>query len=40
MMRALLTFGAFTLMRPSELVALDWDDIDLSGPERAGPGAG
>ena len=28
-MRALLTFGAFTIMRPSELVALDWDDIDL-----------
>ena len=30
MMRALLTFGAFTLMRPSELAALDWEDIDLT----------
>jgi integrase len=31
MMRALLTFGAFTLTRPGELFALDWqkDDIDL-----------
>jgi integrase len=29
MMRALLTFGAFTITRPSELVALDWDDVDL-----------
>jgi len=30
MMRALLTFGAFTLMRPSELVELDWErDLDL-----------
>lgn len=29
MMRALLTFGAFTLMRPSELIALDWQDVDL-----------
>jgi integrase len=30
MMRALITFGAFTLMRPSELVELDWDrDFDL-----------
>ncbi len=29
MMRALLTFGAFTLMRPGELFALDWEDIDL-----------
>jgi integrase len=29
MMRRLLTFGAFTIMRPSELVALDRDDIDL-----------
>jgi integrase len=30
MMRTLLTFGAFTLMRPSELIELDWDrDIDL-----------
>jgi integrase len=28
-MRALLTFGAYTIMRPSELVALDWEDIDL-----------
>jgi integrase len=30
MMRAMLTFGAFTLMRPSELIELDWErDIDL-----------
>jgi integrase len=30
MMRALLTFGAFTLMRPSELVELDWEqDLGL-----------
>jgi integrase len=29
MMRALVTFGAFTLMRPGELFALDWEDIDL-----------
>jgi integrase len=29
MMRALFTFGAYTLMRPSELVALTWEDIDL-----------
>ena len=29
MMRALLTFGAFTLCRPGELFALDWEDIDL-----------
>jgi integrase len=28
-MRALLTFAAFTLMRPGELIALDWEDIDL-----------
>jgi integrase len=28
-MRALLLFGAYTLMRPSELYALDWDHIDL-----------
>jgi integrase len=28
-MRGLLTFGAFTLMRPSEVAALDWEDIDL-----------
>jgi integrase len=33
-MRALLTFGAFTLMRPSELVALDWEDIDLAAGAR------
>jgi integrase len=30
MMRAMVTFGAFTLMRPGELFALDWDDLDLS----------
>jgi integrase len=30
MMRAMLTFGAFTLMRPGELFALDWEDVDLS----------
>jgi integrase len=24
-----LTFGAFTLTRPGELFALDWEDIDL-----------
>jgi integrase len=30
MMRAMLTFGAFTLMRPGELFALDWEDLDLS----------
>jgi integrase len=30
MMRALLTFAAFTIMRPGELFALDWDlDVDL-----------
>lgn len=29
MMRALLTFGAFTLMRPGELFSLDWVDLDL-----------
>jgi integrase len=28
-MRALFTFGAYTLMRPGELMALDWGDIDL-----------
>ena len=28
-MRALFTFGAYTLMRPGELMALDWEDIDL-----------
>jgi integrase len=28
-MRALLTFAAYTLMRPSELVALQWDNIDF-----------
>jgi integrase len=28
-MRALFTFGAYTLMRPGELMALRWDDIDL-----------
>jgi integrase len=28
-MRSLLTFGAFTLMRPCERVALDWEDVDL-----------
>jgi integrase len=34
MMRALLTF---TLMRPGELFALDWEDIDLkAGRVRAG----
>jgi len=31
MMRALYTFAAFTVMRPGELFALDWEqDIDLS----------
>ena len=37
-MRALLTFAAFTLMRPGELFALDWKDIDLDAgrvPRRA-----
>ena len=29
MMRALFTFGAYTIMRPGELMALDWEDIDL-----------
>jgi integrase len=29
MMRAMLTFGAFTIMRPGELFAVDWEDIDL-----------
>jgi integrase len=30
MMRALITFGAYTLMRPSELVELDWErDLHL-----------
>lgn len=29
MMRAMFTFGAYSLMRPSELIALDWGDIDL-----------
>jgi integrase len=29
MMRALFTFGAYTLMRPGELMALTWEDIDL-----------
>jgi integrase len=30
MMRALLTFAAFTIMRPGELFALDWDlDVEL-----------
>lgn len=30
MMRSLLTFAAFTIMRPGELFALDWDqDVDL-----------
>ena len=28
-MRALFTFGAYTLMRPGELMALNWADIDL-----------
>lgn len=28
-MRAMFTFGAYTLMRPGELIALDWGDIDL-----------
>lgn len=29
MMRAMFTFGAYTIMRPGELVALTWEDIDL-----------
>jgi integrase len=29
MMRALFTFGAYTLMRPGELIAFDWEDVDL-----------
>jgi integrase len=29
-MRALLLFGAYTLMRPSELCALEWRDIDFA----------
>ena len=29
MMRALFTFGAYSLMRPGELMAVTWDDIDL-----------
>jgi integrase len=29
MMRGLFTFGAYTLMRPGELIAFNWDDIDL-----------
>ena len=28
-MRALFTFGAYTLLRPGELIALTWADIDL-----------
>jgi integrase len=28
-MRALFTFGTYTLMRPGELIALDWSNIDL-----------
>jgi integrase len=28
-MRALLTFAAFTAVRPGELFALDWEDVDL-----------
>jgi integrase len=28
-MRALFTFGAYTLMRPGELIALRWEDVDL-----------
>ena len=28
-MRALIVFGAYTGMRPSELFALEWSDIDL-----------
>ena len=28
-MRALFTFGTYTLMRPGELMALDWLDLDL-----------
>jgi integrase len=30
-MRAFLLFAAFTLMRPSELFALEWADIDFDG---------
>lgn len=29
MMRALFTFGVYTLMRPGELMAVYWEDIDL-----------
>lgn len=29
MMRALFTFGVYTLMRPGELAALEWADVDL-----------
>ncbi len=29
MMRALFTFGAYTMMRPGELIALTWDDVEL-----------
>ncbi len=29
MVRALFTFGAYSLMRPGELMAVSWDDIDL-----------
>jgi integrase len=28
-MRALFTFGTYTLMRPGEMIALEWPDIDL-----------
>jgi integrase len=29
-MRALFTFAAYTLMRPCELVALEWDNVDFA----------
>ena len=28
-MRALITFAAYTIMRPGELFALDWEQVDL-----------
>lgn len=31
MMRAFLLFAAFTLMRPSELFALEWANVDIAG---------